>query len=419
MNTAVQKSRRVTVVGAGIIGITTALKLRESGHEVDVIDRLPPGEACSFGNSGGMPRSHAFPMAQPGILWRVPGFLMDPLGPLSIRWSHLWRLTPWLALFLMASRHSRFVETLDQLTALMRSSYEQWTTLIAQAGLRELIREEGALTLYPTLEARETAWSSWLLISRRGGSPQRIDGTDLFEREPAVPRRYSYAVYEPDYRRTTDPYRLTLALAKRFMNLGGLIRRETVSDIEVSPDGSLAVRTNHAFEQVDKLVIAAGAWSRRFAVKFGHSVPLESARGYHVTFLDVPRLPKHALFFSDLKLSLTPMHNGLRMGGNVEFAGLDTPPDYRRPARQIETVRRIYPDIEVTRHTKWAGDRPVLPDSLPVIGVSPHNANVIFAFGHGQYGLALAAATGGIVADLISGRVPSVDLTPFRVDRWR
>src|SRR5579859_6723522 len=104
MNTLGTRPSRVTIVGAGIIGITTALALREAGHDVDVIDRLPPGESCSFGNSGGMPRSHAFPMAQPGILWKVPGFLLDPLGPLSIRWSHLWSLMPWLARFLMASR---------------------------------------------------------------------------------------------------------------------------------------------------------------------------------------------------------------------------------------------------------------------------------------------------------------------------
>ncbi len=245
-----------------------------------------------------------------------------------------------------------------------------------------------------------------------------LDGVALFQREPAVPKEYSYAVYEPDYRRTTDPYRLTLALAKRFVDLGGRIRRETVSEIEVSADGSLAVRTNHAFEKLDKLVVAAGAWSRRLATRFGQAVPLESARGYHVTFLDVPRLPRHALFFSDLRLSLTPMRNGLRVGGNIEFAGLDTSPDYRRPDRQIESVRGIYPDLEVTRHTKWAGDRPMLPDSLPVIGPSPNNSNVVFAFGHGQYGLALAAVTADIVANLLGGRAPSIDLTPFRIDRW-
>ena len=133
----------------------------------------------------------------------------------------------------------------------------------------------------------------------------------------------------------------------------------------------------------------------------------------------MPRLPNHALFISDLRLSLTPMANGLRVGGNVEFAGVDSSPDYRRPARQIENVRRLYPELAVERHTKWAGDRPMLPDSLPVIGPSPNNPRVVFAFGHGQYGLALAAGTARLVADLLGGRRPALDLSPFRVDRWR
>jgi D-amino-acid dehydrogenase len=412
-------SSKITVLGAGIVGIAVALALREEGHAVEVIDRLPPGEACSFGNSGGMPRGHAFPMAQPGIVWKVPGFLLDPLGPLAIRWSHLPALVPWLLRFVAASRERQFIAILDRLAALMRASHEAWSDLIPRAGLAALIREEGALTLYRTLEARERAWPDWLLLEKRGGDPRKLEGSALLEREPAVPRGYGFAVHEPDYRRTVDPYRLTLALAERFAALGGEIRRENVSEIEIAADGALALRTNHRFAPIKRLVIAAGAWSKRLAARFGHRVPLESARGYHVTFLDVPRLPNHALFISDLRLSLTPMANGLRVGGNVEFAGVDSPPDYRRPARQIENVRRLYPELAVERHTKWAGDRPMLPDSLPVIGPSPNNPKVVFAFGHGQYGLALAAGTARLVADLLGGRRPALDLSPFRVDRWR
>jgi D-amino-acid dehydrogenase len=148
-------------------------------------------------------------------------------------------------------------------------------------------------------------------------------------------------------------------------------------------------------------------------------VPLEAARGYHVTFLDpgITR-PQHVLFVTDMRLSLTPMERGLRVGGNVEFAGLGTPPDFRRPARQIENVRRLFPHMRPEPHTKWSGDRPMMPDSLPVIGRSPIHRNVLYAFGHGQYGLALAAATGRLVAELAAERPPVVDLSPFRIDRF-
>jgi D-amino-acid dehydrogenase len=165
-------------------------------------------------------------------------------------------------------------------------------------------------------------------------------------------------------------------------------------------------------------VLATGAWSKQFTASLGHRVPLESARGYHVTLLDPGFMPRHAIFVSDMRLSLTPMEMGLRVGGNVEFAGLDSPPDFRRPARLIENVRRLYPKARTENHTKWAGERPMMPDSLPVIGRCPRHRNVIYAFGHGQYGLALAAVTGQLVANIAAERQPTLDLTPFRVNRF-
>ena len=175
-----------------------------------------------------------------------------------------------------------------------------------------------------------------------------------------------------------------------------------------SPAGRQRALEEMGSRPLDLLVVAAGAWSGPFAARLGHKVPLEAARGYHVTFLDPGvTMPSHVLFVSDMRLSLTPMERGLRVGGNVEFAGLGAPPDFRRPARQIENVRRLFPHMRPEPHTKWSGDRPMMPDSLPVIGRSPIHRNVLYAFGHGQYGLALAAATGRLVAELAGyGRCP-------------
>jgi D-amino-acid dehydrogenase len=385
---------------------------------VAVVDRLPPGEACSFGNSGGMPRGHAFPLATPGIGWKVPGYLADPRGPLAIRWRALASLTPFLLRLLRASAPARFVATLDCLTQLMRQSHADWTQLIAEAGLDDLIREDGALTLYRSERARAEAWPLWQMLMERGAAIERLDGDALRELEPAAPVGYDCAVFEPDYRRTVDPHRLCLGLADYLLRLGGTLRRETVSELAPGAEGALVLRTNHAEERVDLVVIAAGAWSGRFAAALGDRVPLESARGYHATLLDFAPMPKHPLFISDKKLSLNPMTSGLRTGGNIEFAGLETAPDFSRPARQIEIVRGLYPEVAIERHTKWAGDRPMLPDSLPVIGRATHHENVVYAFGHGQYGLALAAATGRLVAELVCGRPTTLDLAPLRIDRF-
>jgi D-amino-acid dehydrogenase len=409
---------KVIVIGAGVVGLASAVALRRQGHEVTVIDRLPPGEACSFGNSGAMPRSHAFPMALPGILWKVPGYLLDPLGPLSLKWRHLPALAPWLVRFLRASTPARFPQILDSLTTLMRHSYDDWTQLIQEAGLDTDVRDNGAVTLYRSEAAREAAWPLWQMLAERGARLERLDEAELRQIEPAAPEGYRFAVLELDYRHAIDSYRIPLGLAAHFERLGGTIRRETVGEIVTDATGAKTVRTNHSQHDVDQLVIAAGAWSHRLTKPLGHRVPLESARGYHVTLLDSGIAPRHVQFISDMRLSLTPMRAGLRIGGNIEFAGIDSPPDYRRPNRQIENVRRLYPNIGVTRHTKWAGDRPMMPDSLPVMGRCPRHRNVIYAFGHGQYGLALAAVTGRLVAELAGERAPSIDLSPYRIDRF-
>ena len=413
-----EKPRSIVVIGAGVIGLAVAVALRRDGHPVAVIDRMPPGEACSFGNSGGMPRGHAFPMATPGIVWRVPGYLADPKGPLTIRRRHLAGLAPFLLRFIRESAPARFAATLDCLTALMQQSHKDWTALIAEVGLGALIREDGALTLYRSDASRAAAWPLWQMLIERGAAIERIDRDALRALEPAAPAGYDCAVFEPDYRRTIDPYRICVGLADYLRFLGGTIRLETVSEAAPDGGGGLILRTNRAEECADLLVVAAGAWSGRFAAAFGDAIPLESARGYHATLLGFERMPNRPLFISDMKLSLNPMASGLRIGGNIEFAGLDATPDFSRVTSQLELARRLYPDIGIEPHTKWAGDRPMLPDSLPVVGRSPRHPNVIYAFGHGQYGLALAAVTGRLVAELIDRRPSTLDLKPLRVDRF-
>ncbi|WP_342643326.1 NAD(P)/FAD-dependent oxidoreductase [Rhodoligotrophos ferricapiens] len=411
-------SQNITVIGAGIVGLASAVALRREGYQVTIIDRLPPGEACSFGNSGGMPRNHAFPMAMPGIAWKVPSYLADPQGPLAIRWRSLPRLTPFLARFVRSSMRDRFLPILDQLSVMMQQSHAEWTRLIEDAGLEPLVSEDGALTLYRTKADRDLAWTTWQLLADRGADLRTLDGDQLRDFEPAVPRGYEFAVFEPDYRRTLDPHGICLGLARYFERLGGELRRETVSEVVPADQGRFHVRTNKEDQCTDYVVIAAGAWSARFAAAFGDAVPLEAARGYHATIPRFTPMPKRPLFISDKKMSLNPMAAGLRTGGNIEFSGLESQPDYSRPSRQLDVVRTLYPEAEISRHTKWAGDRPMMPDSLPVIGTSQRHPHVIYAFGHGQYGLALAAVTGRLVAEIVGARTPVVDIHPLRPDRF-
>jgi D-amino-acid dehydrogenase len=214
--------------------------LRRDGHDVTVIDRLPPGEACSFGNSGAMPRNHAVPMSTPGILRKVPGYLLDPLGPLAFRWRHLPALAPWLVTFLRSSRPERFNHILTTLTRLMQQSHADWSVLLRDAGMTDRVRENGALSIYRSAEAREAAWPLWQMLIERGAKLDRLDEDALRAIEPGLPDGYCCAVLEHDYRHATDSHRIPMGLAEHFLRLGGVIRRETVSEIEIGPTGLCA-----------------------------------------------------------------------------------------------------------------------------------------------------------------------------------
>lgn len=408
----------VAVVGAGIVGLAVGTALRHEGHDVSIIDRLPPGEACSFGNSGAMPRYHAMPMATPGILWKVPEYLSDPLGPLVLRARYFPQLIPWLIRFLASSSREAFPRVLDALIVLAKQSYDDWSELIRIAKIEHLFENSGSISLYRSREDREHSWPLWQMVIDKGCRAEPLEGEALRSLEPAAPSAYDYGIFDPDYRRALDPYRVCIELAHYYESIGGRLYRENVAEIEREQNRAVSIRTNKAQHRFDKLVIAAGAWSNELTKQLGHTVPLEAARGYHVTMKDSGVTLRRVLLISDMRMSLTPMSMGLRLGGSIEFAGLHTPPNFGRPEGQLKKLCRIYPQLVTTNHTKWAGDRPLLPDSLPIIDRSQRYKNVIYAFGHGQYGLALAAATGRIVADLLAGRTSIVDLTPYRAGRF-
>lgn len=413
-----QDTKTVTVIGAGVVGMACAVQLQRAGHAVTVIDRVPPGESCSFGNAGGIPSTHSFPLALPGTIWKVPGYLFDPLGPLALRWAHLPRLMPWLWRYLRASTPGAIAGSFDAISALMRQAHGDWTPLLHEAGIDAEVQPIGGISPYPSERALEKDAPVWRLLQDRGLSVERLGRDELRQLEPTLSDRYQCAMFEPDWWRALDPYDVVHGLAEHFTQRGGTILREVVSDIEIGPEGPNAVRTNYGLRPVETLVIAAGAWSHRLAAQLGSPVPLESCRGYHITMPDPGVMPRNMVLPPDFQCAITPMSMGLRVAGTAEFAGVDSSPDWRRARKLAEVARAVFPGINTEGHTQWAGDRPVLPDSVPVIGRSPRHANTFYAFGHGFYGLTLGAVTGRLVAELVAGQAPATDLTPYKIDRF-
>lgn len=411
-------TRNITIIGAGIVGIATACYLRRDGHEVTVVDMRPPGEYCSFGNAGILSPGSCVPLATPGILWKVPGYIADPLGPLAVRWPYLPRAMPWLCRFVAASQPDRVESIADALRSLLRQTFDAYEPLVKHAGVADLIRRTGYLVVYETRAAYRGDAIAWKLRRERGVAIQELDAAEIKRRVPQLAGSYEVGLYLPEQGYCANPERLTKSLAAQFVRDGGTLLQREVRDIEVGADGPRTLVTDAGNVPVETLVVCAGAHSNEFSAKFGDMVPLEAERGYHVTYSD-PRVELPLpVFLPEYKFFVTPMEMGLRIAGQSEFAGVDAKPNYARADILAKHMRRILPGISAADTTQWMGRRPSLPDSMPVIGRATRFTNVYYAFGHGHVGLCGGAPTGRIIADLLAGRMPSIDVSPFRVERF-
>lgn len=410
--------RSVAVVGAGIVGTVCANYLLRDGHRVTLIDRHAPGEMTSFGNTGGISPASVVPIAMPGVLTDIPHWLMDPHGPLYVRWSYLPACFPWLVRFLRAGRRDRVIAISRALTELNKPTFDAYAPLLQDAGLTHLFHQTGQLFVYRSKESLEHDLFSIELKRATGLSVNILNSDEIRQLEPAISHEFTHAHFIADHGHCKNPFGLVQGLAENFVRRGGTLLRTEVMDIVPSTEGSTHLITTDGSIDAECIVIASGVWSTRFTRRLGHRVPLESHRGYHVTLSDPEVSPRIMVLSVEDKIAITPMEMGLRIGGTVELAGLNAPPDYARARILVELGKRAIPGLSDRGMTQWMGHRPCLPDSLPVIGPSPNVRNVYFAFGHGHQGLLGASKTGQVIAELVGGRLSSINLAPFRIDRF-
>jgi D-amino-acid dehydrogenase len=408
---------RVVIVGAGIVGASCAVHLRHDGHDVTLIDRLPPGEACSFGNAGMLECSSSTPLSMPGVFRQVPKWLLDPLGPFTFSVPHVPRLIPFLFHFIRAGRRDRVERIADALASLIGTTVEDHQRQAAWAGAASLIKVHDHLCVYESDAAFRADAYHWEVRRQRWPRLEVVDGAAIRALEPTVAPMYPVGVLLRDHGYTVDPGGLVKALAEHVAGAGGRVLRGEVRAIEAG-GGRVRVVTDAGALEADAVVIAAGAWSTRLTARLGYPVPLVAERGYHVTLRHAGVSLNAPLIVGDYKFAVTPMAMGLRFAGTAEFAALDSPPNYARARMLLRHAARMFPGIPLDDYTEWMGQRPTLPDSLPVIGPAPRHPGVYFAFGHHHLGLTAGPKTGQLIADLIAGRAPIVDLRPFRVDRF-
>jgi len=419
---AADGARRIGVIGAGIVGVCAATWLQRDRHSVFLVEPGNPGEGASFGNAGCFNGSSVTPVAMPGIIRQVPRWLMDPLGPLALRWSYLPAILPYLVRFVRAGTPEKVRAQARAMRPLVGPTVPLVRELAKAAGAEELVHQRGHLYVYRSPEALAKDGFAWALRRENGVEVVEFDADELRQLEPALSRDYVRGLLVRENGHTSNPLGLVTRLVEHFRGQGGEIIEARALGFRLDGRRLTAIRTDAGDFPADAAVVCAGAYSKPLAASLGDRVPLETERGYHLMISDPEVMPRIPTADADGKFVATPMDTGLRFAGTVELAGLAAPPDWRRAQILLAQGRKMLPGL-AARHADdrisvWMGHRPSLPDSLPVLGPSSASPDVIYAFGHGHVGMTAAPMTGKIVADLLAGRAAPIDIAPFAAARF-
>ena len=401
----------IAVIGAGVVGLAVAQRLQAAGREVVLIDPADPGSGASYGNAGTIADYAVMPVGTPDVLRNLPSLLFDRNSPLSIRRAALPSLAPWLLRFARQSLPAAAKRNSEALAVLLADACDSWKRLVDEIGGALILQQRGCLYLYQTKAAFQAAAADMAYRRGFGIKVEMISPAELAVLEPGLPPVEGGAAFFPGAVFLNDPGRMMGLLAAGIPHIRARV------DWLGRRDGGVFLAGDGLQMQAGRVVIAAGAHSKTLARMAGDRVPLDTERGYHLEWdMKVPRLSRPACPTS-AGFYLCPMEGRLRAAGTVELGGLEAGPSRHRLDRLLEGARGVFPDLGPPDR-EWMGFRPSMPDSLPVIGYSNSGTEIIHAFGHGHIGVTLAPITGRIVADLVAGREPEVDIRAYSAGRF-
>jgi D-amino-acid dehydrogenase len=408
----------VIIIGAGIIGLAAAHKLQQAGRQVTLLDPNGVANRASAGNAAAFAFSDILPLASRGLLWKVPRWLMDPLGPLAIRPAYLPHLLPWLWRFVLAGRPAAMARGIAAQAALMRLAETEMGSLIAACGLDGMVRRDGSLELYESEAEFAAGAPGWHHRAAAGIEFEHLRGARLAELQPGLAPCFIAGTFVPGWQTVAEPQLFARGIAAHVLAQGGQTIEATVSSITPAPRGVALRLADGRVLEARQAVLAAGAWSKPLAAQLGDRIPLDTERGYNTTLPPGAFDLKRQLIFGGHGFVITPLSTGIRVGGAVELAGLDQPPNFARSKAMLRKAAAFLPGLRIEGGQEWMGHRPSLPDSLPAIGRASRTPNVVYAFGHGHLGLTQAAGTGRVVADLLCDRASGFDPAPFNPQRF-
>lgn len=409
-------AKTAIVIGAGITGVAAAEWLRRDGVRVTLVDRIDPGSdgQASYGNAGLLARSAVLPLSEPGMMWTALKMLADRSSPLFLKWRYLPRLAPWMLPFLMNGQTRRMMPIVDALTSIVTDAVDQHEALATGTEAAHFLRRGPYAYIFRDRAEYERHALDWAMRRRAGFDVAEIGRDDLARHDPHLSDRYGFAARLEDHGWLSDPGGYVAALVRHFTDQGGTFVKAEVSDIA---NGRVSLADGSDLK-ADKIVLAAGVWSGALAKRLKQKAMIESERGYHLLLKEPSFMPAHPFMVAEASFVVTPMDQGLRCAGIVEFGGLKAPMSQAPVTLLKKRIAQVYPKLTWSSETTWMGHRPSTPDSLPHIGALAENPDIVFAFGAQHIGLTLGPRMGRMAADIIAGRRPNIDLAPFRPERF-
>ena len=415
-----QAVKPIIVAGAGLAGAAIARELASRGEQVVLIDRQEPGRGTSFGNMASIAVNGFDAASRPSTWKKLPFWMMNPQAPVTADPRHAVRMIPWFLRFLAAGRPKRIRQIEDAGASLATRALGDIAGLLAAMGTPDLMSQATCLQLYETEQAFAEGRDNLDLMDRHGLAFEVLSGAAIRDHEPLLNPAIRKAVLLPQNHFITDPHRYVMAIVEDMQRHGGVLLTGELARVERDIRGVTAVvLTDGRRIETDRLVVTLGMATRDIAAALDEAIPLETERGYHTQIMPPGGAElRYSLIWPERAFMITPTAGGIRVGGSVEMAGLDRPPNWRRARILVEHAKFALPSLKVENTTEWMGHRPSLPDTIPVLSASSTTRGVFYATGHGHLGLTYSATTGIVMADMIMGRTPPVDMTPFRIDRF-
>ena len=407
----------IGVIGAGIQGVCISLCLIKKGFEVTLIDREDPGkESASYGNAGHFSPYASVPINRPDILVDIPTMLLSSTGPLALKWNYVPKMIPWFIKFIKNCSKKNMLHTTKYMHQILDLALPAYNELFEDINVSELVESKGIIYFWTNkdLKSRE------LEINMRkelGVKQQLLTPHEIHDLEPHIKQIYHGGVLYPNARHTRNPKKVLLKLFDLFIKKGGHFEKQNVQSVSFTTDNKPVIKTNLNFYNFDKAVIACGAFSKKITDQLGEKIPLDTERGYHVHFKGHDHLLTRPVIFLNRGFGITPMEQGLRVVGTVEFGGLDNPVSKKRILNLVNNAKYLFPEL-TEHHDEWLGFRPTLPDFLPVMGPSKNYKNLFYSFGHHHLGWTLGAISGKIVSGMIAGENTNLDLSAYNSTRF-